>query len=1220
MNFQSILVYALAFQLIFANQVPYFAKKAQAQQDTSAPLYSEQELKAGESVFRGLYENLLGSSAANPLDYFSLLRQDFFTNNAKAISIHPESVLFQVIEGLDFSKTFRASDSLHESFNALLQRPGDGFRLAIEGKVVHQFRIPIEALAIAGNYIVFIERDSFNKEANIRHISFIDLNYFNLGKTELPIFRVPIDGQASLESVEIKGNNLYINGKVYEQGLFDFATNMQRILFNVAVNATDAKHLTRLMNYVEPYLEYFKVNLEHAKSSSNSNQTDNLQTAFTEQMRQLEAMQKSGEALEKGALDTLGENFWKPLEASFQSLNSSLQSQRGLVGRTGLLWQRLSIPRPAEVSSLKDKLVHLAVGVYKRSIKKADLYEVAYELGSNKKVKYSTSILAAAAFAYYMPETSLQALLSTVDIIQVLGEMAFGKAQAFANLGWETTKATFTGLNPLKLYETYVADGAWQRTSVGVSAMFTILTLVVGIPHLIVNSYYLVKDLTQSPTIKWNMPDGLPKLYTFLYTYKYASIIDLFSDAKSYIRAVIPQIVPNFIHRQKDLQLAYLEALSDDKKKAPSYVASENTNEELDKMAREFLEKIKFEEASQITLLRRLTNSSMWNSLSGLVNYKLPMLSPAYHYAASYGQKFANIENFAGAMSHFLFSFAAFTKSGVFYTTTWNYFFLLRALVFKPKLALTFVFFPNYFRRSVATDLGKITPPSFWNGGTRFIWQEVAHKFDRINDRAYFEQVREFEREVVEVEKKANAIALREAYKALQKFMGYKSESVIKLSEQKEKLTTDALSSLSYDAKTLFTVYFDKLIEVAMSQYLRQMAESNGVDLESSSRQEIKKWFIHEKINPNSTAIDIEAIVREIASDPILYEQAKEVVNRSNHFIEKQVSYHQHKNYWNLDPVHSGQFSRFVNAEIQMKKASAMARAIRANIVSTLVDKPMELALLFVLSAGINDGPNKPLWDSMFSQDSAFYLSRNIFMGYLAGLIINIFADVWVKVQRDIRVDTLGGFDKIPPAEMANKPFRSWYKHIFFTDKDNRWWDHHKNDSKLIYHNMGPAFVLMAATGMATLGRLDIDFYTLGYVTAFFLPFTGLSSKIEQTFDIASGWVLRHVPKSLHTHPLIIQWANRETTKLRIGFQFYYKLYENVLGQFIMNLMALTTTMNGTRALSRMLFGGKTLTERIIETTTNMAHVVPGAKYVDAACRALFSNNYNSGPLPPKPD
>ncbi|MCB0349135.1 MAG: hypothetical protein KDD37_09870, partial [Bdellovibrionales bacterium] len=710
------------------------------------------------------------------------------------------------------------------------------------------------------------------------------------------------------------------------------------------------------------------------------------------------------------------------------------------------------------------------------------------------------------------------------------------------------------------------------------------------------------------------------KLLGFLITFKHYNLRQNYSDLKDLIKTTISSATQSFIQRQQDLQTAYISALSDEKKIGAAELSADELIEE-NRLAQEFIDNFEKEMANRKTLIRRLTSSSMWVTLSNFVSLEMPTLTSAYRSTQNAVQRFKNIENFAGAMAHFLFSFASFTKSGLFYTTTWNYFFLVRALVYKPKLALTFMFFPNYFRRSVATELGKVTPPSFWNGGTRWFWQEISLRFDSIKDKEYFEQTKKFEAEIVEVEKTANSVALREAYKALQRYLKFKSSEVLKLSSHKENLTSDAFKNLSYDAKSLFTVYYDKLVEVSMSVYLRRVAEveTDTVSTELSTRSDIKNWFIHEKVSPSSSDISIDSIVREVAADPELYEQATEVVERSNHFIEKQVSRQRHISYWNLDPMHSKQFGRFVNAEKQMKKPSAMARAVRANIVGLIVDKPMELALLFLLVAGITDGPNKPLWDSMFSQDSAFYLSRNVFMGYIAGLITNIFADVWVKVQRDVRLDSLDGFDQIPKGEMAKKPFRSWYWHIFATDKNNRLIDQHMNDAKLIYHNMGPAFVLMTVIGMATLGRVDLDFYTLGYVTAFFLPFTGLSAKIEQTFDIASGWVLRNIPKNLHSNPLIVKWANKEITKLRMSFQIYNKLYENVLGQFLGNLMAISTTMSGTRALSRILFGGKTVTERLIETTTAAAEHIPGAKFIDSACRVLFTNNYNSGTLPPPP-
>ncbi|MCB0349517.1 MAG: hypothetical protein KDD37_11825, partial [Bdellovibrionales bacterium] len=564
MTFRVIFIYVLIFQLIFTNSLQLFTPKAAQAADgitETSPQFSAEDITSSEPLFRHLYESLLGGHEANPLDTFSLLRQDYFKENANISSISPLGVMFDVTNEVDGNSTslrrFRASESLSSSFDAKITEENTGFTLYIEGKPVHKFRVPVEALAVVGNFIVFIEKNSFHSTENLRQLSFIDLNYFHLGKAELPIFRVPVHGQETIESVQVKNNKLIVNETAYESGLFEFAAGMQRVIFNVLVNSSEPKHLTRLMDYIEPYLEYFAANLESAKQNTTSTaQIEQMQAAYNAQMKDLEEKQRNGTAMDEGTLKTLGDSFWKPLSESMETANKSLQKQRGLVGRLGLLWQRLSVPRPAEVSSLKAKLVQLAVGMYKRTIKKADLYEVAFELATNKKVKFSAATLSAAAFAYFMPEASLQAVLSVVEVGRVLAESAVAKGNELVNIGWETTKSTFSGLNPIKLYEAYIADGAWQRTSVGISAMFTILTITVGIPHLLVNSYYLIKDYKSKPTLAEAVAPS--KLLGFLITFKHYNLRQNYSDLKDLIKTTISSATQSFIQRQQDLQTAYI--------------------------------------------------------------------------------------------------------------------------------------------------------------------------------------------------------------------------------------------------------------------------------------------------------------------------------------------------------------------------------------------------------------------------------------------------------------------------------------------------------------------------------------------------------------------------------------------------------------------------------------------------------------------------------------
>ena len=453
-----------------------------------------------------------------------------------------------------------------------------------------------------------------------------------------------------------------------------------------------------------------------------------------------------------------------------------------------------------------------------------------------------------------------------------------------------------------------------------------------------------------------------------------------------------------------------------------------------------------------------------------------------------------------------------------------------------------------------------------------------------------------------------------------------------------KRLTSNYMAELSYDARSFFNVYYNLLLDRSMTSYLKaqaaEQAQSIGaagagqalqafteIDLEKSSRFDLKNWFVANSVNPSAGSANAQQIVKSFSEQNSFYDEAYNIAHSSKGVVTKTLSNSEHANYWNLDPQHSGQFKRYTVAKTQLKKFGAVARAVRSSIAAQLVDKPMELLLLFILVAGVDSGPNKPLWDEMFSQDSAFYMSKNVFISYLTGVVISIFADVWVKVQTDVRVEKLGGFDSIPSGKDAKRSFNSWYWHEFRHNEKNKWWDHHKEYSSLIYHNMKPALVLMAITGFINLGRLDADFWVMGYAFAFLLPFSGLSLKLEQTYEIASGWVMRNVPENLRKHPLILEWANKESTKLRIQFQLYYKLYENILGQWLNNIMAVTTAVSGTRGFTRAVFGGKTVTEHIIEKTTELRSLsFPGAKYVDKACRILFSGNYNSGKLPDEPN
>lgn len=251
--------------------------------------------KNSEAINEGLYQNLLGSSKTNPLDYFSLLRQDFVDTNAASVkSTSASSVRFKVLSGKFHSlKEFNASESLYNNFDGLVPVGSEKFQILIEGKLIHHFRVPIEALGVLGNYIVFIEKKSFNSQENFRHISFVDLDYFRLAKNELPIFRVPVHGVDNIKSFNIKDNVLFINDKPYELGLFNFAAQMQRVLFNLAVNGTEPGHLIRIIQALEPFVEAFNANLlEAGKDSNNETLKKNLEYTYQSLMSELDKTKK----------------------------------------------------------------------------------------------------------------------------------------------------------------------------------------------------------------------------------------------------------------------------------------------------------------------------------------------------------------------------------------------------------------------------------------------------------------------------------------------------------------------------------------------------------------------------------------------------------------------------------------------------------------------------------------------------------------------------------------------------------------------------------------------------------------------------------------------------------------------------------------------------------------------------------------------------------------
>ncbi len=60
---------------------------------------------------------------------------------------------------------------------------------------------------------------------------------------------------------------------------------------------------------------------------------------------------------------------------------------------------------------------------------------------------------------------------------------------------------------------------------------------------------------------------------------------------------------------------------------------------------------------------------------------------------------------------------------------------------------------------------------------------------------------------------------------------------------------------------------------------------------------------------------------------------------------------------------------------------------------------------------------------------------------------------------------------------------------------------------------MPAALITFAITQFTALGRFDMGIFLSSYILYFTTPMSGINTKIEQAFELASSWVSSKIPK-----------------------------------------------------------------------------------------------------------
>ena len=168
-----------------------------------------------------------------------------------------------------------------------------------------------------------------------------------------------------------------------------------------------------------------------------------------------------------------------------------------------------------------------------------------------------------------------------------------------------------------------------------------------------------------------------------------------------------------------------------------------------------------------------------------------------------------------------------------------------------------------------------------------------------------------------------------------------------------------------------------------------------------------------------------------------------------------------------------------------------------------------------------------------------------------------------------------------------------------------------------------PVSLMYVLTVMfAVRGFVDIDNFIVVYLICFLIPESAIYMKFEQGFEKSADYDTKHFPKKLRLHPKVLAYSQWASQKRRNIFNLMLAFYDGFFNRWLGNAVIMPTHEHGTRAMSRLLFGGHTIAEGILsaaQSLENATQNVPGlnkaAEKISNLCEWMFT--YPDKPLPP---
>ncbi|MEI8346166.1 MAG: hypothetical protein WCG27_01775 [Pseudomonadota bacterium] len=1170
---------------------------------------------------------------------------------------------------------------------------GQSFDLYNNGELVHHFDIPTTAARISGDYLLFLKSDSYNAQLGLQNVSVADLKYFRaaLGRTSIPIFNIPVESSSPVAQFIAGQTGPMVGTTTIDDAMMEFYCRQQILFFNIAVNLLDPKLFKSSAEMVSQFTQYWnrgvelgvegmKEGLEEGEETpANPSQKalDSLQARIEQSLRlQLMASPNKTEPLSddlskinRTELTAITNPALQEFKAAWQTssdfqglvqkLSSNMEAQTKLTARMRLIWNRLTIHRPMGAPTIVQAMGMVAGGVVKpwNEGHRQKFKNGTLGLWQHPYARLGLGVAGAATLANFcFPEAFTHYVHQSLDMVTQTAHFFWGKAGDVGYLAHNSFNATFEGFNPTVSAKRYLSD--W-RTAIGVGGISGIFAAVIFIPHVIVNSIKVAREIKDPELVISD--ERLEELLAEkpLSENQLWQATDQSFDDKGEINQ---EQLDNNLRRNYAGEVGNISLRE-------RFVSHQNrTNKRFLRALAEDMTGQKEENGKSLSAEDRA--KTVYIAENGMNGLRDPNVKPhrirswlggaikKLQACFSNGKSKANveIESFGEAVSHFVMSWATFTNTLKAYTSFWwdgyfvarNYVPFLttspKKFIISPFETLTFLVFPNYYSTSMSGyKNNSFTQPTHLNGGTRTLPASLARLGVRagaavisplpenvqaklaswgtflsgglpaiVGTAEHIRLLDTFERAIIPVERLVQKAVLEQSVNSLIGFTNNDQELLNLVEEGGIQSITDDGNLVTGRSRAFFHSYSSRLMGRAMELYMEDLAKQKGLmEEEELTMEQLKDRLAFACEQITITEDRARVLVDQAAADPEIFKEAVKVADEHGQVL-KRVAYELKSAVLKgFDLTKNPHLKRVATVRRQMDKPAAMARAVRASVSALIVDKPMELVLTFVMLAGINDGILNPITDQFMGPNSFMYVSRYVFMyGFLWGSISGLIASPGLKLMQDVQHDA--NFGEQPDGKYRKTSMLRYFLKNF-TSRDNTWWGNQTHNMKIAWINMKAALVNMTILGLVFMGRLDWDLYVVGYMMCYLSPFDGFAFKVEQAFELAVGYWLKDIPKRLQGELSVQKMYQGVLGVGRASFNLFYKVYENIMGGFLGNFESMTTDQFGKRSLSKILTGGSTFTQLSAEFLQKVAEKtagIPLVPHLAHACEKLITNNF----------